>query len=74
MQCVRGIGVFVKKLLALQGGVCFYCSCALTLNKSTFDHLLPVSHGGPDNDYNVVVSCMDCNDSFSNSSFHLKII
>lgn len=48
-------------MLKQQGGRCFYCDKPLTLNRSTFDHRIPVSKGGSNQVSNLVVACVPCN-------------
>ena len=62
-------------LLRFQGGHCFYCqSPILGTADYTMDHIVPLSHGGPDNQFNIVVSCYSCNELFGNASAKMKIL
>jgi 5-methylcytosine-specific restriction endonuclease McrA len=40
---------------------CQYCNTRLALPELTFDHVVPVSQGGPTNWDNVVTCCKKCN-------------
>jgi 5-methylcytosine-specific restriction endonuclease McrA len=40
---------------------CQYCSIKLPIGELTFDHVVPVSQGGPTNWENVVTCCKSCN-------------
>ena len=41
--------------------VCFYCGKDCTGGKWHWDHRLPISAGGPDAEWNLVISCPPCN-------------
>src|SRR5271166_3066494 len=57
------------KLYIAQRGKCIYCRKQMEQQVSylqgpdtaTFDHIIPVSAGGPNNDSNLVLACRDCN-------------
>ena len=40
---------------------CFYCGGFLTVEWSTLDHVKPRSEGGPDEEWNLLLSCRRCN-------------
>lgn len=44
-----------------QGGLCFYCGQPLGAHTATYDHLIPLSHGGADVTGNVVLAHRRCN-------------
>ena len=48
------------KLLA-ENGVCFYCGEPLVPKRATIDHEVPRSRGGPDEEWNFLLSCYRCN-------------
>lgn len=65
----------------LQNNKCLYCSCELKKGdpflRPTLDHVIPVSRGGTDTEFNLVVCCNTCNtlkghSSFESFYFHLK--
>jgi 5-methylcytosine-specific restriction endonuclease McrA len=68
-----------SRLFKRDGGRCFWCKKALALIKmgtdvtkipedlrATFDHLLPRSKGGTDEDKNLVTCCPKCNNRRGN--------
>ncbi len=48
------------KLLA-ENGVCFFCGEQLVPEWATIDHEVPRSRGGPDEEWNFLLSCGRCN-------------
>lgn len=63
-----------RQVWEMTGGVCAYCSAALTpdnMNGGTsafvVEHVVPVSHGGPNNLANYVPACSGCNSSKSDA-------
>lgn len=72
------------EVYALTGGHCYYCDAGLILSSVPddlaanipfgppvmhIDHLVPVSHGGPDHISNFVPACPSCNTSKGNRSY-----
>lgn len=58
------------------GGKCVYCGEQVSLNKFTYDHVIPKSRGGKTNWQNIVVSCLKCNSKKDNKTpeeAHMKI-
>jgi hypothetical protein len=51
-----------NKLLMRAGAVCAYCDAAEQLQ---WEHIIPISRGGPDNIDNMVLACAACNRSKS---------
>jgi 5-methylcytosine-specific restriction endonuclease McrA len=47
-------------------GKCAYCGSSVSLNKFTFDHVVPKSRGGSTNWNNIVCSCLKCNSKKNN--------
>ncbi len=43
------------------GGRCRYCRKKLRYPQATLDHYVPVSRGGPDDCFNLVLCCRYCN-------------
>lgn len=50
-----------KHILERDNGECCYCGKELSLNKMTYDHVLPKSRGGQTNWNNIVSCCLRCN-------------
>jgi 5-methylcytosine-specific restriction endonuclease McrA len=50
-----------KRLLKEQGGKCYWCMIAITLETSTLDHIKPLAGGGTDSISNFAASCHPCN-------------
>lgn len=44
-----------------QQGRCFYCEREVALEHAEFDHIVPVSKGGKNGQYNLVIACVACN-------------
>ncbi len=40
---------------------CHYCRLFFRFEETTFDHIVPISRGGGDEDANLVIACCDCN-------------
>lgn len=51
----------VTELYARDGGECFYCGINLVLENATSEHVLAKTHGGNDNQHNLVLACQPCN-------------
>lgn len=47
-------------------GKCVYCLIELSDNTFVLDHLMPLSRGGTNKQFNLVTSCVDCNQRKSN--------
>lgn len=47
----------------LFGAVCVACSAEVDPTRTTFDHLMPLADGGPDDPSNSIVLCRPCNSS-----------
>lgn len=47
---------------------CQYCHESHSTEELTFDHVLPVSRGGPRNWENIVTCCLDCNRKKANQT------
>lgn len=57
-QLSQGLGT---KLMAVQGGQCFYCSIDLLETGYHFDHYMPIALGGSNEDSNIRLACPGCN-------------
>lgn len=55
------------KVVRRDGQICQECHCNVPDTKIEFDHIIPVSKGGPVNVDNLRVLCKDCNRKKSNS-------
>lgn len=44
-----------------QQGRCFYCEQEVALEHAEFDHIVPISKGGKNGQYNLVIACGACN-------------
>lgn len=62
-----------KQLLKRSSNMCVYCSCDLTLDTMTIDHIIPKSGGGPNMLYNMAACCYKCNNLKSNMDHKLFI-
>ncbi len=50
-----------KYLYIRDNGMCRYCGKKLKYHQGTIDHYVPRSKGGPDDYYNLLLSCRYCN-------------
>lgn len=50
-----------KYVYERDGRKCFYCGKDLTFRQVSLDHYLPKSRNGPDDVFNIVLSCRKCN-------------
>lgn len=50
-----------KYLYIRDNGMCRYCGKKLKYHQGTIDHYVPRSKGGPDDYYNLLLSCKYCN-------------
>lgn len=55
-----------RALFRKQAGRCHYCFCVMVqnqgeVNSPTFDHVIPISQGGPNTVSNMVLACWECN-------------
>lgn len=51
------------RILERTGGSCAYCSLPLTLDTMEVDHVVPLSRGGTEHNFNVTAACLPCNRS-----------
>ena len=54
-----------------QDHCCFYCREHLN-EKETIEHVVPLSRGGSNNPWNVVLACGDCNSKKNNRIFEIE--
>ncbi|WP_051436778.1 HNH endonuclease [Brachyspira alvinipulli] len=50
-----------KELFEEMKGRCGYCGCELDYKKATIDHKVPLSIGGTNDKYNLLICCWSCN-------------
>lgn len=50
-----------RRLLKLQGGMCYYCRKSLTMKTATIEHLTPRARGGKNSFDNLAAACLECN-------------
>ena len=56
------LSVRARTIVERDGSGCFYCGCDVTgLNAATLEHLVSVTHGGPDHISNLFLACSPCN-------------
>lgn len=58
---LKSINEFVSSTLSKQNSVCYYCRKIFPSNSIHFDHIIPLSKGGPHSIENLCVACRDCN-------------
>jgi hypothetical protein len=63
----------IDRLLFAQGGECFFCKQGLQKADASLEHLVAQTHGGKDNDENLVVCCKTLNALFGRMSLKEKL-
>lgn len=63
----------IDRLLFTQGGECFFCKQTLAKTDASLEHLVAQTHGGKDNDENLVVCCKTLNNLFGRMSLKEKL-
>lgn len=63
----------LDRLLFTQGGECFFCHQPLPREEASIEHLVAVTHGGKDNDENIVACCQAINTLFGRMSLKEKL-
>lgn len=56
-----------KRRLFKFSQACHWCSCPLTFEAATVDHVIPLARGGLNNMNNYVLACQPCNNGRANS-------
>lgn len=63
----------LDRLLFAQGGECFFCRQPLPREQASIEHLVATTHGGKDNDENLVACCQALNALFGRMSLKEKL-
>lgn len=66
-----------KNVYERDGGKCQFCGHDVSLNKMTFDHVVPRSKNGKTSWNNIVCSCLKCNTKKANKTLteaHMTLI
>jgi hypothetical protein len=63
----------LDRLLFAQGGECFFCHQPLPREQASIEHLVATTHGGKDNDENLVACCQALNTLFGRMSLKEKL-
>jgi len=63
----------LDRLLFAQGGECFFCRQPLPREQASIEHLVATTHGGKDNDENLVACCQALNTLFGRMSLKEKL-
>lgn len=72
MRKTRGLR---NKLAERQNWRCCYCGCSMQItqgrkpNLATFEHVVPLSYGGPNVEDNMVIACYLCNTRRGNNFY-----
>ena len=67
---LASIKQFVKSVKASDTFVCYYCSEIHSTKTLHFDHIIPLSRGGPHSVENLCASCPSCNMSKNDNFIH----
>lgn len=59
----KSIEIFIKGTREKKSVTCYYCDKGLPGKSVHFDHVIPLSKGGPHSVENLCVSCPNCNQS-----------
>ncbi|MFM0638042.1 HNH endonuclease [Paraburkholderia metrosideri] len=60
-------------LMKRDGKACFFCFVVTTEEDRSLEHLVPLSHGGPNHLSNFVIACIPCNTKAGHMSAMEKI-
>jgi len=63
----------LDKLMAAQGGQCFFCKKHLARNKATIEHLIATGNGGRNADDNRIACCKVMNQLLGSKSLKEKL-
>lgn len=62
-----------EMLLKRDGRACFYCTDLMQDKDITIEHLIPLSKGGSDVSYNIVLACKICNNAAEDLPVYVKV-
>lgn len=66
----RSIQIFINGVRNKKAVICYYCGSVVSGHKAHFDHIVPLSKGGPHSVENLCVSCPRCNQTKLNKPIH----
>ncbi len=75
MQYIRKRYSYEEKLKILEktNGVCAHCGRKLeNSSEMTVEHIMPLSKGGKDEEFNLIALCNDCNSKKSNDVYYVN--
>jgi 5-methylcytosine-specific restriction endonuclease McrA len=70
---LKAIKSFMFGVLSREISVCYYCKNKILSRSVHFDHIIPLSKGGPHSVENICVSCASCNLSKNDKPFRMWI-
>lgn len=65
---LAAINEFIRSIKTKPRAICYYCEKNIPTKGCHFDHIVPLSKGGPHEISNICVSCASCNHSKHNKS------
>jgi 5-methylcytosine-specific restriction endonuclease McrA len=71
---LRSIKQWITEVKSKQSANCYYCGKRIPTKLIHFDHIVPLSKGGPHSVDNLCVSCSSCNLSKSTKSVQAFIV
>lgn len=69
----RGISDWIRRVRSMATAVCYYCKNTFPMGMIHFDHIIPLSKGGPHSLDNLCTSCAPCNSSKGSKLIRLWI-
>ncbi len=58
---LKGITKWMQDVKSKKTSICYYCKSSVNTDSIHFDHIIPISNGGPHSIENLCVSCQPCN-------------